>query len=135
MRYLSLQEVISLHSLLIAQSGGSSGVRDRGALESAVAQPEASFGGQDLYPNLASKAAALGHSLIQNHPFVDGNKRVGHAAMEVFLLLNGNELDASVDEQEKIIIEVASGNVSRIELSGWISKHIVLRNVPSPKST
>jgi len=134
MRYLSLQEVISLHSLLIAQSGGSSGVRDRGALESAVAQPEASFGGQDLYPNLASKAAALGHSLIQNHPFVDGNKRVGHAAMEVFLLLNGNELDASVDEQEKIIIEVASGNVSRIELSGWISKHIVLRNVPSPKS-
>jgi len=134
MRYLSLQEVISLHSLLIAQSGGSSGVRDRGALESAVAQPEASFGGQDLYPNLASKAAALGHSLIQNHPFVDGNKRVGHAAMEVFLLLNGNELDASVDEQEKIIIEVASGNVSRIELSGWISKHIVLRNAPSPKS-
>jgi death-on-curing protein len=134
MRYLSLQEVISLHSLLIAQSGGSSGLRDRGALESAVAQPEASFGGQDLYPDLASKAAALGHSLIQNHPFVDGNKRVGHAAMEVFLLLNGNELDASVDEQEKIIIEVASGNVSRIELSGWISKHIVLRNAPSPKS-
>jgi len=134
MRYLSVQEVISLHSLLIAQSGGSSGLRDRGALESAVAQPEASFGGQDLYPDLASKAAALGHSLIQNHPFVDGNKRVGHAAMEVFLLLNGNELDASVDEQEKIIIEVASGNVSRIELSGWISKHIVLRNAPSPKS-
>ena len=134
MRYLSLQEVISLHSLLIAQSGGSSGLRDRGALESAVAQPEASFGGQDLYPDLASKAAALGHSLIQNHPFVDGNKRIGHAAMEVFLLLNGNELDASVDEQEKIIIEVASGNVSRIELSGWISKHIVLRNVPSPKN-
>jgi len=133
MRYLSVQEVISLHSLLIAQSGGSSGLRDRGALESAVAQPEASFGGQDLYPDLASKAAALGHSLIQNHPFVDGNKRVGHAAMEVFLLLNGNELDASVDEQEKIIIEVASGNVSRIELSVWISKHIVLRNVPSPK--
>ena len=73
MRYLSLQEVISLHSLLIAQSGGSAGLRDRGALESAVAQPEASFGGEDLYPDLASKAAALGHSLIQNHPFVDGN--------------------------------------------------------------
>lgn len=131
MRYLSLQEVISLHALLIAQSGGSSGLRDRGALESAVAQPEASFGGEELYPNLANKAAALGHSLIQNHPFVDGNKRVGHAAMEVFLLLNGNELDASVDEQEKIIIEVASGKISRIELSKWISKHMVLRNDPS----
>jgi death on curing protein len=128
MRYLSLQEVISLHSLLIEQSGGSSGLRDRGALESAVAQPEASFGGEDLYPDLASKTAALGHSLIQNHPFVDGNKRIGHAAMEVFLLLNSHEIDASVDDQETIIINVASGKVSRIELSEWISKHIVGRN-------
>ena len=131
MRYLSIQEVISLHSLLIAQSGGSSGLRDRGALESAVAQPEASFGGEELYPDLASKAAALGHSLIQNHPFVDGNKRIGHAAMEVFLLLNGYEIEASVDDQETIIIDVASGRVSRLELSEWISKHIVERNDPS----
>jgi death on curing protein len=131
MRYLSLQEVITLHSLLIAQSGGSSGLRDRGALESAVAQPEASFGGEDLYPDLASKAAALGHSLIQNHPFVDGNKRIGHGAMEVFLLLNGREIDASVYEQEKIIIGVASGKVSRIELNQWISKHLVVRNRPT----
>src|ERR1700751_4443524 len=131
MRYLSLQEIISLHSLLIAQSGGSSGLRDRGAVESAVAQPEASFGGNDLYPDLASKAAALGHSLIQNHPFVDGNKRIGHAAMEVFLLLNGHEIDAAVDDQEKLIIDVASGKISRIELSEWISKHIVVRSEPS----
>lgn len=81
-----------------------------------------------MYPDLASKAAALGHSLIQNHPFVDGNKRIGHAAMEVFLLLNGHEIDASVDDQETIIIDVASGEVSRIALSEWISKHIVERN-------
>ena len=128
MRYLSLQEVVSLHSLVIAQSGGSSGLRDRGALESAVAQPEASFGGEDLYPDLPSKAAALGHSLIQNHPFVDGNKRVGHAAMEVFLLLNGHEIDASVDDQEQIIIGVASGKVSRIEFSKWLLKHLVVRD-------
>jgi death-on-curing protein len=128
MRYLSLQEVISLHSLLISQSGGSSGLRDRGALESAVAQPEASFGGEELYPDLASKTAALGHALIQNHPFVDGNKRIGHAAMEVFLLLNGHEIDASVDEQEQIIIEVASGKVPRIELGEWLREHVVVRN-------
>ena len=128
MRYLSLQEVISLHSLLIAQSGGSSGLRDRGAVESAVAQPEASFGGNDLYPDLARKAAALGHSLIQNHPFVDGNKRVGHAAMEVFLLLNGHEINASVDDQEKIIIDVASGKISRIELGEWLLQHMVARD-------
>jgi death on curing protein len=131
MRYLSIQEVISLHSLLIAQSGGSSGLRDRGALESAVAQPEASFGGEDLYPDLGSKTAALGHSLIQNHPFVDGNKRVGHAAMGVFLLLNGYEIDASVDEQETIIIDVASGKLSRNELSDWLIKHVVVSDRPS----
>src|SRR5215510_6017718 len=108
MRYLSLEEILSLHSLLIAQSGGSSGLRDRGALESAAAQPEASFGGEDLYPGLEAKAAALGHSLIQNHPFLDGNKRIGHAAMEVFLILNGFEIEATVDEQEELIIGVAS---------------------------
>ena len=128
MRYLSLQEVISLHSLIITQSGGSSGLRDRGALESAIAQPEASFAGEELYPDLATKAGALGHSLIQNHPFVDGNKRIGHGAMEVFLLLNGHEIEASVDEQETIIIGVASGKISRIELSEWLREHMVVRN-------
>ena len=111
MRYLSLDEVVLLHSLLIAQSGGVLGLRHRGALKSAVAQPEASFGGEALYPTLATKAAALGHSLIQNHPFGDGNKRIGHGAMEVFLVLNGQEIKASVSEQEKIIIGVASGKI------------------------
>lgn len=125
MRYLSLDEVVLLHSLLIAQSGGALGLRDRGALESAVAQPEASFGGTELYPTLATKAAALGHSLIQNHPFVDGNKRIGHGAMEVFLLLNGQEIEASGEEQERTIIGVASGKISRIEFSEWLSQHLV----------
>lgn len=131
MRYLSLEEILSLYSLLIAQSGGSSGLRDRGALESAVAQPEASFGGEDLYPNVESKAAALGHSLIQNHPFIDGNKRIGHAAMEVFLVLNGFEIDASVNEQEELIIGVASGRISRNELSEWLANHVVARRRPA----
>ena len=131
MRYLSFEEVVSLHSLLIAQSGGSPGIRDRGALESAVAQPEASFSGEELYPSLAAKAAALGHSLIQNHPFVDGNKRIGHGAMEVFLMLNGHEIAASVDEQEEIIIGAASGKISRIELSEWVGQHLVERNRPA----
>jgi death-on-curing protein len=131
MRYLSLEEILSLYSLLIAQSGGSSGLRDRGALESAVAQPEASFGGEDLYPTLEYKAAALGHSLIQNHPFIDGNKRIGHAAMEVFLVLNGFEIDASVNEQEELIIGVASGRISRNQLSEWLANHLVARRRPA----
>lgn len=125
MRYLFIEEIISLHAKIIAQSGGGLGLRDRGALESAVAQPEMTFGGVDLYPSIAEKAAALGHSLIQNHPFVDGNKRVGHAAMEVFLVLNGYEVNASVDEQEKIILSVASGQMSRAEFGDWLKQHVV----------
>lgn len=127
MRYLTLEEIVFLHAKLIAQSGGLSGLRDRGALESALAQPEMSFGGEDLYPTIAEKAAALGHSLIQNHCFMDGNKRVGHTAMEVFLVLNGYEIEAFIDEQEQVVLLVASGQMDRASLSEWLKQHIVER--------
>ena len=87
MRYLTLGEVVDLHRRLLHATGGASGIRDFGALESAIAQPKATFGGVDLYPTLVEKAAALAFSLVQGHPFVDGNKRVGHAAMEIFRVL------------------------------------------------
>jgi death on curing protein len=125
MRYLSIAEIISLHATVVAQSGGSFGLRDQGALESAIAQPEMTFDGDDLYPTIAEKAGALGHSLIQNHPFVDGNKRVGHAAMEVFLVLNGYEITASVDEQEQMVLSVASGQKSRAAFSEWLKQHLI----------
>ena len=86
-RYLSLSEILELHALLIEQSGGTNGIRDRGSLESAISQPQMTFGGEDLYPNIIEKASTLGFSLILNHPFFDGNKRTGHAAMETFLIL------------------------------------------------
>ena len=127
MRYLSRSEIIVLHAEVIVRSGGILGIRERGALESAVAQPKMTFEGKDLYPTLAEKAAALGHALIQNHPFLDGNKRIGHAAIEVFLLLNGYELHASVDEQEGIVLGVARGEMSRTELSGWLVQKIAMR--------
>ena len=127
MRYISLEEIITLHAKVTAQSGGIVGLRDRGALESAVAQPEMTFGGDDLYPTIAEKAAALGHSLIQNHPFLDGNKRVGHAAIEVFLVLNGFEIGAPVDEQEQNVLTVASGEMTRTELGEWLKRRIVQR--------
>ena len=79
-----------------------------------------SFGGVDLYPDIPSKAAALGFFLVSNHPFVDGNKRVGHAAIAVTLRLNGYLLVASVDEQEKIILRVASGELTRAEFEEWV---------------
>jgi death-on-curing protein len=124
MRYLSFGEVVELHQRLLDLTGGASGIRDLGLLESALAQPRASFGGVDLHPTLVDKAAALGFSLIANHPFIDGNKRVGHAAMEVFLTLNDVEIDASTDEQERLILDVAAGIVDRPGLVQWLASHV-----------
>lgn len=124
MRYLSLGEVLELHRRIIATTGGAPELRDLGALESAVAQPRMTFGGDDLYRDLASKAAALGFSIIQNHPFVDGNKRVGHAALETFLVLNGSELDAPVTEAEQVILEVAAGKRGREEFLEWVRRRL-----------
>ena len=92
MRYLSIEEVVELHRRIILQSGGGVGLRDRRALEAAVSQPFQTFGGEDLYEGAIAKAAALGFFLASNHPFVDGNKRIAHAALEVTLILNGMNL-------------------------------------------
>jgi death-on-curing protein len=125
MRYLTLNEVLELHSRLIERYGGSAGIHNLGALESGLAQPRMTFGGEDLYPTIVEKAAALGFTLIKNHPFVDGNKRTGHATMETFLILNGFEIDASVDEQEEVILQVASGELKREVFTSWLRAHIV----------
>jgi death on curing protein len=124
MRYLTLAEVLALHDAIIRETGGAAGIRDLGALESALAQPRATFGGADLHPALSDKAAALCFSLVSNHPFLDGNKRVAHAAMETFLVLNGSEIEASIDEQEQIMLDVAAGRSSRGEIAAWLREHI-----------
>ena len=89
-----------------------------------LAQPQAAFGGADLYASLTEKATALCFSLVLNHPFLDGNKRVGHAAMETFLLLNGFGISAPVDEQEALILALASGSLSREKLLAWVEAHV-----------
>ena len=126
-RFLSFAEVLDLYSRVLLAGGGSSAIRDLGALESALAQPRATFDEVELYPTLVEKATALGFSLIRNHPFVDGNKRIGHAALEVFLLLNGHQLEATVDDAERVILGVAAGTIGRDEFAEWIRRHIVLR--------
>src|SRR6185295_13549027 len=113
MRYLTLKEALELHRRIIEQSGGSKSVRDFGLLESALAQPLMTFDNVDLYPTLVEKAAALCFSIVSNHPFTDGNKRVGHAAMETFLLLNGYEISALVNDQEEVILSLAAGEYER----------------------
>lgn len=124
MRYLSLHEVLTIYRRVMQQSGGAMGISNLNGLESALAQPYMTFGERDLYPTVVEKAAALGFSLIGNHPFLDGNKRIGHAAMEVFLMLNGFEIQASVDEQEELILQVASGNMDREAFTEWLRAHI-----------
>ena len=126
-RYLTVAEVLELHRAIIEQSGGAHGIRDLGAIESAVAQPRQTFGGVELHRTLLEKAAALGYSLTANHAFVDGNKRIGHAALEVFLVLNGHEISASVDEQERFVLSIADGHETRESVHEWLRRYVVPR--------
>ncbi|NWF60665.1 MAG: type II toxin-antitoxin system death-on-curing family toxin [Fischerella sp.] len=130
-RFLTLIEVLELHRRVIEQSGGALGIRDVGSLESAIAQPRMTFDGKELYPGLLEKAAALGFSIIMNHPFVDGNKRTGHAAVETFLILNGMQISASVDEQEYIVLAIASGELGREAFVEWLQQHTAPANNPN----
>ncbi len=127
MRYLTLSELLNLYRRIMEQSGGTMGIRNLGVIESALVQPLMTFGGQELYPTIAEKTSAIGFSLIMNHPFADGNKRLGHAAMEVFLVMNGFEISAGIDEQEQVILSLASGLIGREEFTAWLSKHIIVK--------
>lgn len=127
MRYLTLGEVVALHRAILAATGGADGIRDLGALESALAQPKATFDGTDLYPSVVDKASALAFGLAMNHPFVDGNKRIAHAAMAVFLDLNGLAIEATVGEQEQLMLDLAAGQGSRGALTDWLQRHVSAR--------
>ena len=124
MQPLTVSDVVKLHAKIVEETGGATGLRDRGALESAVAQPRMTFGGIDLYPSIEEKAAAIGFSLVKNHPFVDGNKRIGHAAMEALLMRNGHELSATVDDAEQTMLRLAAGELSREELVEWVKRNL-----------
>ena len=123
MKYLYPKQVLYLYQQIIRQSGGTVGLRDQGLLESAVYRPQASFGSQDLYPDLFSKAAALGHSIVSNHPFVDGNKRVGFEVMRLMLRLNGYDLHASLEAKFEFVIEIAKGQLTEQAIADWLKQH------------
>ena len=120
MNYLHPKQVLYLYKQIAEQTGGDFGLRDEGLLESAVYRPQASFGGQDLYPDLFSKTAALGHALISNHAFLDGNKRVGFEAMRLTLRLNGYDLKASVNEKFSFVMEIAKGKMTEQAIADWL---------------
>lgn len=121
MNYLTTAQVLFIHARLVAETGGTPGIRDLGLLEAAVARPQAPFDGEDLYPDLATKAAALMASLVGNHPFVDGNKRVGITAAPIFLQRNGRRSMAANETVEAFTLSVAQGKVTMEEIAAWFA--------------
>ena len=122
---LSKHQILLIHDQLIAETGGSSGLRDEGMLDSALNSPFQTFGVEDVYPSLQQKAARLCFGLVKNHPFVDGNKRIGAHAMLVFLALNGIELQHSQTELSDVILQLAAGEIEADALLQWILSHQV----------
>ncbi len=123
MNYLTHEQVLFLHYRLIEETGGSHGISNVGLLQSAIARPAATFDNNDLYPDLFSKVAALMHSIINNHPFVDGNKRTAISAASIFLLRNNYILTVSNIELEQFTLRVASTDTKIEEISEWFTEH------------
>ena len=120
---LSKSQVLLIHDQLISETGGSSGLRDEGILDSALNAPFQTFSGEDVYPSLQQKAARLCFGLVKNHPFVDGDKRIGAHVMLVFLALNGIELQHSQTELSDVILQLAAGEIEVTDLLHWILAH------------
>jgi death-on-curing protein len=120
---LTKEQVIKIHSSLIAKTGGIDGIRDENLLESSLNSPFQSFDGVELYPSLMQKAAWIRYSLISNHPFIDGNKRIGIHIMLVFLSLNGIELNYAQEELIDIGLKLAAGKMKAEELIIWLNSH------------
>ena len=123
MNYLAAEQVLFIHYRMIEETGGSHGVRDLTLLQSALARPMATFDDNDLYPDVFSKAAALMHSIIKNHPFVDGNKRTAITTASIFLLQNDYRLKASNKALERFTLKVAAKEVELHKIAKWFKMY------------
>lgn len=121
--YLTLDVVLAIHDSMIEEFGGSHGIRDLGLIQSAIARPQATFGGEDLYPGIFDKAAALFHSLIFNHAFIDGNKRTTLTSTARFLYINGYDLKATDKELISFPLDVENRHLNIQEIADWLKKH------------
>ena len=121
---LSASQLVALHGEIMKAFGGRAGLRDRTLLESAAARANATFDGEDLYPDLAAKAAALMHSLVVNHAFVDGNKRLGAAAAELVVEINAYRLRSKDSDLENVTVTVARGGLSAEQLAIWFRQRL-----------
>jgi len=123
-RFLSIKLVLALHQDQINTFGGSSGIRDIGLLDSALKMPQQTFGGELLHSTIYEQAAAYLFHISRNHPFIDGNKRTACDAMQTFLELNGYAINLSDEEEIDLVLQVAQGNMSKEELSAFLSNCI-----------
>lgn len=121
---IGLNDVLNIHNILIDKFGGSKGVRDKGSLESAINRPYATFDNKDLYPLPVDKAAAILESILINHPFVDGNKRIAYVLMRLILLDNGLDLVAVQEDKYKMVISASTGDMRFDDIKKWIETHI-----------
>ena len=126
---ISVSEAIYIHDILIERFGGSTGIRDVGLLESALARPFQTFNGVDLYPESIEKAAALIESILNNHPFVDGNKRIGYVIMRLFIIECGKDINANQNEKYDFVIRIASGELDFNGICDWIRTYIKEKNL------
>lgn len=124
MIWITADDVIQIHSLVIQRSGGMDGLRDRASLEAAVSAPMQSFGGQDLYPTTVEKIARLGYGLASNHAFVDGNKRIGAMMTQLLLKWNGFQMSLRSGELADMFIAIADGTAEESDLLAWIQRHL-----------
>jgi death-on-curing protein len=127
LKFLPIEEVLVIHSDQIASFGGSDGIRDEGLLESALAQPQATFGGEFLHPTIPEQAAAYLYHIAMNHPFIDGNKRTAFATMDTFLRLNGYSLNLSDEQAYKLVLQVVQRQISKAELAVYLQGTIALK--------
>lgn len=123
MIYLSKESILDLHARTLKHSGGTPGVRDATMIDLALEQPRKTLAGQQVYGSLLDKATAMSYSIMQNRPFVDGNKRVGHLALSIFLRLNGHDLVASQAEQEKVILALGMGRMDPKHFVAWLRQN------------
>ena len=122
---IDIEDVLKIHEFLINKFGGSLGLRDIDLLKSAIGRPFQTFDKEDLYKSTVDKSAALIESVVSNHPFVDGNKRVGYVLMRLFLMEQGMDIKASQKEKYDFVIAIASGDRSFEEIVSWIKQHVV----------
>lgn len=121
---ISVNNVLTIHQMLVTSFGGSQGVRDRMLLESALARPLQTFYGKELHPTMIGKSTCLFESILINHPFVDGNKRTGYVLMRLILLKNGLDINASQDQKYEFVMRVASGQTKLESIISWLENHI-----------